>query len=144
MSHYKHSVMLRCPVGMKSDANHLAACWGESMADLRTYDKPENYAGYVVLQTVCTERLLQRSAAEPVRPEHDTESVIDLEAAARAKSRLVVIMPGEEAPEFGPDDLVAVVDMPLEQAIEMLGLEPVAEMEEALAPGAGHDKHNIG
>lgn len=81
-----------CPVSIKNDANQLAATLGLSMSELETFTAPtyEDADGDAYcISFGGVSSTFKLAVQQPlVRPEYDTEEVIDLAAASNAQSLL--------------------------------------------------------
>lgn len=77
------------PIALRDDANQLAAAKGQSMADLLTFRR-ETHEGYSVVQAQVSEEWMA-GIGTLERPDFDTESTLDMQAAASVLQGAVVL-----------------------------------------------------
>lgn len=77
-----------CPESLVEDANHLAGAIGMSLEDSKTFkalDWEKDGVKYSAIQTLLKPAGVDALGSEVVRPDYDTDSVIDLVKAANAQ-----------------------------------------------------------
>ena len=122
---------------LRSDANQLAMVLAFSEADSNTFATPRWHSGDVAYSAASfpvRDEWVQEAQSPLVRPEWDTEEIIDMDAANRAQSALVfwvpeydeegnlVTQPPQAAPDKltaigGPDGLTALAMMDVEHGL---------------------------
>lgn len=122
---YTHLVLVAAPFYARDEANHLACLLGESSSDLHTFA----YAGYIDAagNHYCVAYAATKPAflvpalkgALPVTPDHAI-GIIDRGKAQRAFDSL-----------NKPGGIQMIVDVPLDEALEQLGLTRIATTEES-------------
>lgn len=120
---------LACPVDLCADANQLAAARGLSMADATTFGPPawRDTAGnlFSCASLEVSEEWLAETQQPLVRPAWDTEQTIDLTAAARAQSALVLWAGEGDPPQAAPGRLAVIVGVPGVEAVALMGLTQI-------------------
>jgi len=117
-----------CPESLINDANQLAMVLAYGPDDANTYrglgyqDADGNL--YACASWESGPEFVSKATSPLVRPEWDTESLIDMDAANRAQSALVF---SEEAVQATPASLTAIGGMGGLQAIEAMGLTAVPQ-----------------
>lgn len=118
-------------------ANHYAMPLGYSEADGLTYRNPsyEDAQGnlYAVASLPVSDGFIVAAESPLVRPEWDTEEVIDMTKASQAQDLVVLWMPSEEtpdAPHASRSKIIAVLGLGGQAAIEAMGLTAVPQDEE--------------
>lgn len=141
---YVYRMTARCPEALIADANQLAGVTGECMEDVNTYGaaRYEDEEGrlFSVASFQATAGLFEKvgiaqKGAGLQRPDYDTGEILDMEAAERAKEKLLLIYPPTEEepdmPDFTDGDLVVFIDWEPAAALSAMGLAPIAQEEEA-------------
>ena len=118
-------------------ANHYAMALGYSEADGLTYRKPswEDADGnlYAVASLPVSDGFVGAATSPLVRPEWDGEEVIDMTKASQAQALVLLWAPNEDdpdAPQANPAQIVAVLGMNGQAAIEAMGLTAATQDEE--------------
>jgi hypothetical protein len=128
------------PETLTADANQLAMVWGEGPADAFTWGDAlfQDEAGnrYTVRHLWATEAWIHRvKEDEPVNPEWDTEGLVDLVAAERAREALDVLTYDAEADpdlyKVKPNRAIAIVGIDGDAALALMGLTLLPEDEAA-------------
>jgi len=115
------------------NANHLAMVLGYSEADGLTYRNPswQDAQGnlYAVASLPVSDGFIVAAESPVVRPEWDTEEVIDMTKAAQAQELVSIwtLDSSETGPKATPDVIKAVLGMGGGAAIEAVGLTPVPQ-----------------
>jgi hypothetical protein len=119
------------------NANHFAMVLGYSEADGLTYRNPswqDAQGNLYALASLPVSDLFVGAATSPlVRPEWDTEEVIDMAKASQAQALVLIWMPSEEtpdAPQANPSQIVAILGMDGSGAIKAMGLTAVPQDED--------------
>lgn len=125
MSRYAFRATIACPEAMIDDCNQMSGCWGLSLADASYFDEPTHQDAdgnlYCVRSTACTGGLLQNANSGVIDyPAWDTSRALNLDAARRAASVLVV----NGTPS--PAAICAVIGDDAAAAIVSMGLIPIA------------------
>jgi len=119
------------PEALTADANQLAMVWGEGPADALTWGdalfKDEAGNRYTVRHLWATEAWIHRvKDNKPVDPAWDTEGIVDLAAAERAREALDVLTYDADAdPELYRAKLnrsIAIVGIEGDAALALMGL----------------------
>src|SRR5690554_2221603 len=143
---YVHTILAACPESLLSEGNNLAACLGESIADLNTYVSL-NYQDadgvkYCVIQFAATNTILAKAdTGIAERPVYDTDEQIDLALAQAGLDAiyLVSLSEGEEGegpmmkvPTNTKDRNMYCLNVPPSIAVDAIGLTLIpTEGEEA-------------
>lgn len=140
---YIYTIVAACPEAHRDDANQLAPCLGTSLADLETYgeanyqDADENR--YTVVSFAATQTVIDAvDYGTAVRPEFDTDELIDLVAAQRALDILEVYDPSKDEddpstpPLATPSAIVSYISTDIGGAITQMGLTPIPSGEDEL------------
>lgn len=116
-------VTIACPVALISDANHLAAALGQSLADSQTFrgDGWQDAAGnrYAVASGEMSEARLAMLRASLTRPAWDTGKGVSMAAAARAQTAVVLL---EKPALASAEALTALVWPNASEALKFMGL----------------------
>jgi hypothetical protein len=122
------------PEALTADANQLAMVWGEGPADAQTWGDAlfQDEAGnrYTVRHLWATENWIHRvKEDEPVNPEWDTEGIVDLAAAERAREALDVLTYDADADpaqyRAKLNRSIAIVGIEGDAALALMGLSMV-------------------
>ena len=123
-----------CPESLLNQANNLAMVLAYSIADAETYkslnweDAQGNF--YACASWESDPDFITKATSPLVRPEWDTEQVIDMAAAEQAQAALVFSEGG--SPEATPTTLTAIGGMNGKDALMAMGLTLVPQdIEEA-------------
>lgn len=116
-------ITIACPAQYIQDANQLAACLGFSMADAETYgpavwqDSTDNLYSCASLD-VSEEWFI--AAQQPlIRPNWDIDNQIDMSAASRAQTLIVV---SQEAVPATPSKITVIAGMEGIAALSAMGV----------------------
>ena len=121
-------ITVSCPQALIPQANQLAMCLAFSEADSRTYgalnwqDTNDNF--YAAASFVALEHWITFAQSPLVRPDWDTEEIIDMVAAAEAQAALVF---STEALAASPNALTAIGGMEGIEALAAMGLTQVPD-----------------
>lgn len=130
------------PILQRQDAGHyFCALYGESLADLETCNvgtlvQDTKGKQYVVNSGAVTDEQYERAVGDSplTRPSFDTESQVDLTKAAQFKTGSRLWFPEYDKdgnlsnrPIHSYNGIVCLVDVTLQQALDLLGLERVPE-----------------
>lgn len=117
-----------CPAALVSDGNQLAMALGFSEADGETY-RGLNWQDafgnlYAAASFEARKEWVVAAQAPLVRPEWDTNEIIDMDAAAKAQQSLIFYVVGseEDAPKANPLNLVAIAGCEGIEALSLMGL----------------------
>lgn len=129
MTSWPLRVTIAVPASRKDDANDLAMVLGRGPADARTFtsDVWEDAAGnrYCLASTQARATFPSIASSTLDRPEwDDTPYKVNMAGANRAQDALVVYTP-QTPYQASPDKIVAVVDVPVAIAIDLLGISQV-------------------
>jgi hypothetical protein len=113
------TITATCSESLRSDANQLAMALAFSPADMFTYQAPRWHRGdtaYSAASFPVRPEWIQGAQQPLQRPDWDTESIIDMDAANRAQAALVFWMPEYDEdgqlvtppPQAAPDKLTAI------------------------------------
>lgn len=119
---------------LRSDANQLAMVLAFSEADAQTFQPPRWHSGdiaYSAASFPVRDEWVQKALSPLVRPEWDTEEIIDMAAANRAQAALVFWVPEYDEdgnlvtppPQAAPDKLTAIGGPDGLTALGMMGVE---------------------
>ena len=139
---YVNTILAACPESLLSEGNNLAACLGESIADLNTYTSL-NYQDadgvkYCVIQFAATNSILAKAdTGIAERPGFDTEEQLDLALAQAGLDAiyLVSLSEGEEGPMMKvptntKDRIMYCLNVPPSTAVDAMGLTLIPTAEE--------------
>ena len=119
-------ITVSCPQALIARGNQLAMCLAFSEADSRTYGLPNwqdtNGDLYAAASFVALEHWILFAQSPLVRPDWDTDQIIDMDAAAEAQAALVY---STEAIAASPNALTAIGGMEGIEALAAMGLEPI-------------------
>lgn len=111
------------PEALMPAANQLAACKGQSLADLDTYPRPthQDAAGnkWAWCGVQVSDEWLGGIAAPPVRPDFDTEAVLDMALAGQALASVTILqaLPAPDEPFTMPTGMIVFVGTGLPQGL---------------------------
>ena len=114
------------PESLMPAANQLAACKGQSLADLDTYLRPTHQDTVGNKWSWCgvqvSEEWLGGIATPPTRPDFDIEGVLDLALAGKALASVTILqaLPASDAPFAMPTGMVVFVGTGLPQALGLM------------------------
>lgn len=115
---------------MRDDANQLGGVLGFGVPDTTTYgisiwkDSKDNLYSCASLEV--TDEWITTGTSILQRPEWDQDNYLDMEAAERAQSAIVLWNPGmETAPLADPEKLTVIVGVSGIEAIELMGLSHI-------------------
>ena len=136
---YVNTILAACPESLLADGNNLAACLGESIADLNTYVSL-NYqdadgAKYAVIQFGSTNTIISHVASgEAQRPEFDTGSDIDMALAQSGMDSLLLMQADEDGqyPDPAPGKILYTINTPIRTALPVMKLTPIPSSEDEL------------
>ena len=119
-------VTIVCPVALIAEANQLAAVLGQSLDDAQTFrgSSWQDAAGnlYAVASGEMSETQLAKMRASLTRPAWDTGKNVNMAAAARAQTAVVLL----EKPTLVLADALTVLVWPnASEALEFMGLTQV-------------------
>ena len=128
-----------CPEELINDANQLAMVLAYGPADANTY-RGLNYQDangnlYACASWQASPEFVPRATSPLVRPEWDTNFIIDMAAAERAQAALAFWQPTAEEgvdnpiPQANPSSLTAIGGMKGTEALQAMGLTPIPQQE---------------
>ena len=121
-------ITISCPVAMTSDANHLAMVLGFGPADALTYTggrwQDSDGALYAVASAVIGGGFVPRATSALVRPEWDTDNLVNMTGAGRAQAAVALIQDGV-SPLASPTRITAIIGDDGLAALAAMGLVPV-------------------
>ena len=121
-----------CCTTMRDDASHLAMCLGQSDADAQTYANAgwqDAQGSLYAAASFMSESMTQDPQQALTRPAWDTEPyTVNMTAAARAQSALVIWDRDGPIPQATPGQITVVGGMAGPEALAAMGLS-VVEME---------------
>lgn len=131
---YVNTIVAACPESLLAEGNNLAACLGESIADLNTYVSL-NYQDadgvkYCVIQFAATNTIVAHVASgEAQRPEFYTGSDIDMPLAQSGMDSLLLMQADEDGqyPDPVPGKILYAINTPIRTALSAMKLTPVPE-----------------
>lgn len=131
---YVNTIVAACPESLLAEGNNLAACLGESIADLSTYVSL-NYQDadgvkYAVIEFGSTNTITAHVAGgEAQRPEFDTGSDIDMPLAQSGMDSLLLMQADEELnyPDPVPGKILYAINTPIRTALAAMKLTRVPE-----------------
>jgi hypothetical protein len=140
------TITATCSESLRSDANQLAMALAFSEADSHTYQEPRWHrddTAYSAASFPVRPEWIQGAQQPLQRPEWDTESIIDMDAANRAQAALVFWMPEYDEdgqlvtppPQAEPSKLTAIGGPDGLAALKMMGIEdglPAEAVEETI------------
>lgn len=115
------------------NANHLAMVLGYSEADGLTYRNPsyEDAQGnlYAVASLPVSDGFIVAAESPVVRPEWDTEEVIDMTKASQAQALVTLwaVVDEIDAPQAKLDQITAILGLSGQTAVEAMGLTSVPQ-----------------
>jgi hypothetical protein len=119
-----------CPEAMIGDSNHLAMVLAHGPADGETYRAPcwQDSEGnlYAAASFEARPEWIGMAQSPLVRPEWDTDEIVDMAAAARAQAALVFSL---EPVAAQPGQLTAIGGMDGLDALAAMGLSMITEEE---------------
>lgn len=125
---------IACPAAHIDIANHYAMTLGHSAADGLTYRDPswQDAQGnlYAVASLPVSDGFVTTATSALVRPEWDSEEIIDMTKASQAQALVTLWMPNEDdpyPPQANPAQIVAILGMDGSEAIEAMGLVSVPD-----------------
>ena len=123
------NVMTVIPEVLRADGNHLAAAVGLTMADMLTYDQAPRVTDadgnqYRWANAVVSETFFRHLSEPLVRPDFDTEAVIDMDAAQTLLANAVLFAEDTVLP---PDQLVIAPNCDPQSVLAALGLTGVSD-----------------
>jgi hypothetical protein len=103
-----------CPEALIADANQLAMCLAFSEADGLTFRTPcgwQDQTGnlYTAASWEASDAWITKAQAPLVRPDWDTDSIIDMDAANAAQASMVLWLGGEDAPPLASTNALTLV-----------------------------------
>jgi len=112
------------------DANHFAMVLGYSEADGNTYKNPslKDTQGnlYAAASLDVSDGFVAASESILIRPEWDTEEIIDMTKAAQAQSLVFLWQDnGTVAPTCNPSQITAILGLEGRTAIDAMGLQSI-------------------
>lgn len=117
------------PAAHMDIANHYAMALGYGPADSLTYRNPswQDTDGntYAVASLPVSDGFVDAATNPLVRPEWDTDEIVDMVKAAQAQAIVTLWTPNEDdptPPHANPSQIVAVLGMGGMEAIEAMGL----------------------
>lgn len=112
-------------------ANHYAMAVGYSKADSVTYRNPswQDAQGnlYACASLPISNDFLSRATSPLVRPEWDTDEVIDMAKASQAQALVALWIPEDDFIIPTPDTITAIAGKSGSEAIAFMGLTQVEE-----------------
>jgi hypothetical protein len=130
-------LIVLCPEALIPDANHLAMVLGEGAHDAATYRQPawQDSQGhrYALASFQARPEWIAAAQAPLTRPAWDTSEAIDMAAATRAQSLVIMALDAtDEAPASAdPTRIVALAGAEAEVALGLLGLTRVSSASDA-------------
>ena len=122
------------PASRINIANQLAMVLGYGPADGITYSNVgyQDAGGnlYACASLPVGDSFVSTATSPLVRPEWDTEEVIDMDKATQAQGLVLLWMPNEDdfyPPQANPSQIVATIGMGGQEAISAMGLTPVPQ-----------------
>lgn len=127
-----------CPEALIYEGNQLAMALGQSEADGETYrglNWQDSFGNlYAAASFDAREEWIFSAQSPLVRPEWDTNEIIDMDAAIKAQQSLIFYVINDEydAPKANPLNLVAIAGCDGIEALSLMGLttktdEPMEE-----------------
>lgn len=126
-------VTIACPAALIPQANHLAMCLGESLADGQTFRAPtwQDVAGglYAAASWDAGAEWLVALQEPLVRPEWDADEEIDLSAAGQAQGATVVWGTDMETatPQAGNTVVPVIYGIDGYEALTLMGLTQISD-----------------
>ena len=122
-------ITIACPAAHTDDANQLAMVLGYGPADGLTYSNVgyQDALGnlYACASLPVGDSFVSTATSPLVRPEWDTEEVIDMDKAAQAQGLVLLWMPSDGTPtppQATPSQITAILGMDGVAAVAAMGL----------------------